>query len=96
MFDFNKVRCPFGERCNRRHVNKPKRGSTTATDGSNSSAIRALDVKMRRLTVQKAQLLAAQEDSPSSDESGEEGPWAPLPPTSSRGSEERNSLLRLT
>ena len=61
MFDFNKVRCPFGERCNRRHVNKPKRGSTTATDGSNSSAIRALDVKMRRLTVQKAQLLAAQQ-----------------------------------
>ena len=80
VFDYHNVRCPFGEQCKRRHDNNPKPSSTSATDGSDSPAIRALDVKMRRLTAQKAQLLAAQEDSPSSDESEEEGSWAPLPP----------------
>ena len=35
VFDFNKVRCPYGEKCKRNHANTPKSSSsTTAADGS--------------------------------------------------------------
>ena len=63
MFDFNKVRCPYGEKCTRNHVNTSKSSSSLATtDGFNSPKIRALDVMMRKLSAQKEQLIAAQEE----------------------------------
>ena len=51
VFDFNKVRCPHGEKCTRNHANTSKSSSSSAaTDGSNSPKIRALNVMMRKLS----------------------------------------------
>ena len=62
-----------------------------ASNGSNSPKIRALDVKMRKLYAQKAQLLAAEEDGGSissdrSEDSYDPHKCPPLPPTSRGGS----------
>ena len=63
VFDYNKVRCPYGDKCTRNHINTSKSSpSVAATNGSNSPKIRALDVMMRKLSAQKDQLLAAEED----------------------------------
>jgi len=92
VFDYNKVRCPYGEKCTRSHINTSKPSpSVAASDGSNSPKIRALDVKMRKLSAQKAQLLAAEEDGGSISSDGSEDSYdphkcPPLPPTSRGGS----------
>ena len=92
VFDYNKVRCPYGEKCTRSHTNTSKSSpSVAASDGSNSPKIRALDVKMRKLSAQKAQLLAAEEDVGSISSDGSEDSYdphkcPPLPPTSRGGS----------
>ena len=62
-----------------------------ASNGSNSPKIRALDVAMRKLSAQKDQLLAAEEDGVSissneSDDSFDPHKMPPLPPTSRGGS----------
>ena len=62
-----------------------------ATNGSNSPKTRALDVMMRKLSAQKDQLLAAEEDGGSissveSDGSFDPHKMPPLPPTSRGGS----------
>ena len=92
VFDFNNVQCPYGEKCFRNHANSSKSSSSSAaTNGSNSPKIRALDVKMRKLSAQKAQLLAAEEDggsisSDGSEDSHDPHKCPPLPPTSRGGS----------
>ena len=51
VFDYNKVRCPYGEKCTRSHINTSKSSPTVAaSNGSNSPKIRALDVMMRKLS----------------------------------------------
>jgi hypothetical protein len=92
VFDFNNVQCPYGEKCFRNHANSSKSSSSSAaTNGSNSPKIRAPDVKMRKLSAQKAQLLAAEEDggpisSDGSEDSHDPHKCPPLPPTSRGGS----------
>jgi len=92
VFDYNKVRCPYGEKCTRSHINTSKSSpSVSATNGSNSPKIRALDVMMRKLSAQKDQPLAAEEDGGSvssveSDGSYDPHKCPPLPPTSRGGS----------
>ena len=87
VFDYNKVRCPYGEKCTRSHINTSKSSpSVAATNGSNSPKIRALDVMMRKLSAQKDQLLAAEEaggsiSSVESDHSFDPHKMPPLPPT---------------
>jgi len=96
VFDYSKVRCPYGNKCTRTHLHTSKSPpSLAATSGSNASKIRALDVMMRKLSAQKDQLLAAQEDKGSvssigsDDTDGPHNKAPPLPPTNrarSRGS----------
>ena len=97
MFDVNKVRCPCGEKCKRNHANTSKSSpSLTATDGSNSFKIRALDVIMRKLSAQKEQLIAAQEEEGSISSMGSEDSdphkAPPLPLTRSHGSASISSI----
>ena len=92
VFDYNKVRCPYGGKCTRIHINTSKPSpSVAASNGSNSPKIRALDVAMRKLSAQKDQLLAAEDDGVSissneSDDSFDPHKMPPLPPTSRGGS----------
>ena len=86
VFDFNKVRCPYGDKCTRNHANTSKSSpSLAATDGSNSPKIRAHNAMMRKLSAQE-RLIAAQEDEgsiSSIDSDGTDDPHKapPLPPT---------------
>ena len=100
VFDFNKVRCYYGDKCTRSHANTSKSSpSLVATGGSNSPKIRVLDVMMRKLPAQKEQLIAAQEDEGSissidSEDMDDPHKAPPLPPTDrarSRGAASVNS-----
>ena len=92
VFDYNKVRCPYGDKCTWNHISASKSSpSVAATNGFYSPKTRASDVMMRKLSAQKDQLLAAEEDGGSvssveSDGSYDPHKCPPLPPTSRGGS----------